>query len=760
VADAPRLVQIAEFDRPHAGSFVPLLEGVLRRARDRGWRTDIVLPEAPGAEWVADLEKVAQLHSAPPSVLGSRITRARWLEAQFAGEAGPMVMHTHFTAWDVAAVVASRSPRVSRASVFWHIHSALPRSPSMVARGAAKFGILGRFADGIICPAPNIAMGVVQRLAPADRVHFMPSALNPALHPLASASDRVAARAQLELPEKAAVVLHFGWHSYLKGTDIFLEALARLVAEDPSVIGLVRGHEQSSERIAAELGLTEANIRFQEPVPDAGALFAAADVVVSSSREEGMAYTVLESLAAGTPVVATAIPGHAYLGEEVDACRLSNREPATLAAITREVLDLPSDQGEAEARAAHDWVVENLGVDVIADRLIELYEASPAFTGIELEDESPGRASMKARRSSEVRVIQVARFDNPVPGSFVPMLEQAAKSVTDSGWEPEIVLGSGSAGYPWAEALHERARVRFAPDVGRDGTRRWLRDLLEETDGPAILHTHFTSFDLSSAAATLGLDRAHTVWHVHSALSKDPSILLRNLVKFGTVGRAVDAMICPGPDLPDALVRRGAPRERIWFLPNGIDPLRFTVTATEARASARAALGVPEDAHLLLGFGWDWEVKGGEMFVRAAAAASEIAGPVYALHITGDARSEKLMASLALEGRAMEPIDDPTLLFDAADVFLATSRAEGTPFAVLEAIASGLPVVASDIPAHRFIGEHSSAVAVVPADPERFATAIAEALRAGPGPGDLPDVLTLSNWGERLREIYAAVLRA
>lgn len=369
-------MQAVEFDRPQGGSFVPLIEGVLKAAGDAGWEPVAVLPEgASAAPWIDGLRAVADVRMAPPPALGSRRARQRWLADELGPSGGHTVLHTHFTAWDVAALLAARRGRFGPASVFWHTHSALPRNPLIVARSVVKFGLLGRGVAGIICPAPNIARGVRQRLGPRGRVHFVPSALDPARYPLASAADRAAARAALGIPAGAKVLLHFGWHPYLKGTDFFLEAVRELLADGEEICALVRGHEPESVDLARQLGLGEI-VRFQEPVEDASSLFAAADVVVSSSREEGMAYTVLEALSTGTPVVATAIPGHAYIGERVEACEISGAEPAELAASIRAVLAIPAAEAVRRGEDAHRWIVENLSVDVISRRLLELYEGA------------------------------------------------------------------------------------------------------------------------------------------------------------------------------------------------------------------------------------------------------------------------------------------------------------------------------------------------------------------------------------------------
>lgn len=753
----PRLVQVVEFDRPHGGSFVPVIEGLMATAAGRGWRTELVLPEtAAGAEWVERLGTVARVRLAPADALRTRRTRARWLARQLAGDPGPTVLHTHFTLWDVAALRASRSRGVSGCSVFWHVHSALPTNPSMLARGTVKFGFFGRRVAGIICPAPNISLGVMQRLAPRDRVHFVPSALDAAAHPLADRADRTRARRELAIGDDAHVVLHFGWHDHLKGTDIFLATLAEMVARDDSVLGLIRGHEPVAERLARELGLL-AHVRFQEPVERSPTLFAAADVVVSSSREEGMAYTVLEAVAAGTPVIATPIPGHTFIADAVAACRITRRDPAALADAALAAIAEPVEQRRREGRQAHEWVAENLSIERIAGRTIDLF------------DEAIGRrepAKTRVARSAAPRVIQVVRFPNAAPGSFVPMLAAAGRSAAALEAVPEVILGGESAGHPWVEDLREQGmRVRFAPAVGRDGTRRWLRDVAGESSGPVILHSHFTQFDLPVVAVARESPRVRAIWHVHSALSPSPAVYARNLIKFGLLARRVDRIICPAPDLADALRGRGAPAGMVEFIPNGIDPSGYRPASARQRAAARTRFGLPGEGPVALGFCWDWEVKGGELFARTVARAAAAIEGLSALQITTDPRSSRSAAALGLGDRlhTSAVVADATALYAAADIVLATSRREGgTPFAVLEALASGLPVVASDIPPHRFIADRSDAVTVVPREPEAFAAAALAALRspsAEPVAG-LPPEFTLERWSERVGAVYSDLIAA
>ena len=227
--------------------------------------------------------------------------------------------------------------------------------------------------SGVLCPAPNIVEGAKRRLAPRARTLFIPSSLDLDSFPLLDRSFRAAARRELGIDPDARVLLHFGWHWHLKGSDIFLETLKLLAETDPKVLGIDRGGTEEMVTRAEELGL-EDRFRLIPPVEDVRTVHGAADVMVSSSREEGMAYAVLESLASGTPVVATAIPGHAILGDHVDACRLTTTAPPDLARATRETLDRSPEQAATEAEDAHVWMEEHLAHAPVARRVIALYE--------------------------------------------------------------------------------------------------------------------------------------------------------------------------------------------------------------------------------------------------------------------------------------------------------------------------------------------------------------------------------------------------
>jgi glycosyltransferase involved in cell wall biosynthesis len=184
---------------------------------------------------------------------------------------------------------------------------------------------------------------------------------------------------------------------------------------------------------------------------------------------------------------------------------------------------------------------------------------------------------------------------------------------------------------------------------------------------------------------------------------------------------------------------RRVPSARVRVVPNGIDVEAFAACTTR-RQETRAELGIGPDVPVLLTVANLRPPKGLDVLVEtasrlAAAAASgavdSSSGPPLVWLIAGDGPlAGALESDLSRRGltEIVRPLGfrcDIGELAAAADLFCLTSRREGVPVAILEAMAVGRPVVATRVGGvSELVVDGETGLLVPPGDPTELATAL------------------------------------
>lgn len=163
--------------------------------------------------------------------------------------------------------------------------------------------------------------------------------------------------------------------------------------------------------------------------------------------------------------------------------------------------------------------------------------------------------------------------------------------------------------------------------------------------------------------------------------------------------RAVDGVAAISPAVADALESAGVPRAEIAIIPSGVDCERFRPPTASERCAARARFAL-EESDAVVGAIGALEPRKGHRELIDAMAALKTARPLICL-IAGDgglrgelgAQIDRL--GVAHKVRLLGRLEDPRELLWALDIFAMPSLKEGLGVAALEAMACGLPVVAS-----------------------------------------------------------------
>jgi len=243
-----------------------------------------------------------------------------------------------------------------------------------------------------------------------------------------------------------------------------------------------------------------------------------------------------------------------------------------------------------------------------------------------------------------------------------------------------------------------------------------------------VVHTH-NRLPLMYAAVAGKLSGARVVHTRHGPGRGTP----RQRWLMRGAGYAIDALVAVSPALA-ALARtlRECDDAKLKVIENGVDVVAFGGALGE-RAAARAENGIPPDAWVVGSVGRLAREKNYPLLVRAAAPSL---GPDARLVLVGDG-AEAATIRAEVEARAVGPFvslagtrHDVPRWMAMMDVFALSSRMEGLPLVALEAMAAGLPVVATAVGGLPELLEHGVTGFLVPPDDETaFARQLA-ALRA------------------------------
>lgn len=306
-------------------------------------------------------------------------------------------------------------------------------------------------------------------------------------------------------------------------------------------------------------------------------------------------------------------------------------------------------------------------------------------------------------------------------GGMETHVESVARSARESGHEVTVITTAHPRGLP--QEVREGVRIEYLSDTppalysgawwqkSVEAVRRWL----DRGVGDLLLSFSLSGYGVAVSkvptrhyAFAYGETRAHLIsdWHDAAGLRGMAAYPKRALatVYYAWLERRLwarlDGIIATYDALYDQLRHRGYPA---YLSYNGIDVAQFTPDE-RLRQATRRGLGIDPGATVLLMLGTVNRQKGmwlGAESFRALGARY----PSLSLLVVGEgpdlprlrARLDAEPVSRRVYFAGAVPLSEIPAFYAASDLFLYPSfKMEGLPFAVLYALAAGLPVVASD----------------------------------------------------------------
>jgi len=339
-----------------------------------------------------------------------------------------------------------------------------------------------------------------------------------------------------------------------------------------------------------------------------------------------------------------------------------------------------------------------------------------------------------------VKVAQV--IDSLVPGGAERSLVSIAPHLVDKGVDIVVVPlvdVDGLSGLLTAAGIPMRvsggrtrpARVKALADVITDLRPDLVHTTLFEADIAGRLAAAWRRVPVVTTLASTSYGPEHLARpgirrHRLLAAQTADAVTARLARRFHAVSGAVAETMSKRLHIPPGRI------DVVW---RGRDPAALGTRDATRRQRARRLLGIEDGDPLLVMLSRHETDKGIDVAIDAVAhlrtqlpavqlvVAGQTGGATAALHRQIDDAGLGEVVSL------LGPRDDYLDILCAGDVFVASSRREGLPGAVLEAMALGVPIVASDLPGVReAVGSTDTARLVSVGGAKAFASAVAETL--------------------------------
>lgn len=265
---------------------------------------------------------------------------------------------------------------------------------------------------------------------------------------------------------------------------------------------------------------------------------------------------------------------------------------------------------------------------------------------------------------------------------------------------------------------------------------------------PDIVHTHMAKAGLLGRMAALVYNRTsgrrhpakivHT-YHGHVLDGYFRPAVARAFVRLERwLARDTDVLVAISPRIRDELVQRFriAPERAFQVVPLGFDLTALAAITDADRAAARRRLDLPAGAHVVATVGRLTAIKRHDLLLDAVAEVTAVV-PRLVLLIAGDG---ELRQALHARAQALGLNDrirwlgwrrDLETIYGAADVFALTSDNEGTPVALIEAMAAGTSSVSTNVGGVADVVTDRSVGMLVPPDsPSELADALIDLIRS------------------------------
>jgi glycosyltransferase involved in cell wall biosynthesis len=688
----------------------------------------------------------------------------------------PHVVHTHTAkAGAVGRLAAATAHLRDRPVVVHTFHGHVLRGYFGSAQAEAFRRIehvLARTTDRLIAVSPEVRDELVAfGVAPAEKFEVIRLGLDLADRAVAPEADVARVRRELAIPADRLLIGWFGRMTEIKRVDDLLAAFAAFGATgvDAQLALVGDGPERARlEALADTLGLHD-RVSFMGMQRHVAPLYGACDIVALTSANEGTPVSLIEALAAGTPVVSTDVGGvRDVVAQGRSGLLVPPGDIDAFAGALRRLAEAPAER-EAFGRVGRDHVFAAYSVDRLVGDVDDLYrrliaERREATTHVGALAPTLRRPAV-SKAVRPLRILLLSQYFPPEIGATQSRMQAFAEHLASRGHEvtvicefpnhPHGVVPEAYQGQVYEDDRSNEYRVlrvwvKASPEKTQSTRMQFYLSYMALATAMAPIAGRAdvvvaTSPPLFTGLAGLALARLNLapfvldvrdLWPAAAvSLNQIPSrkavaageALERLLYKQAAAVTAVTRPFCEHIDR----IRDRSPGSVL--IPNGTLELFFDADGEDDEATAALRRRLAGDRSFLVTFAGTLGIAQAlPRLLDAAAIAPEVA---FALVGDGPVRDPLVRAAHSrglanVSFHEQVPVEDVPPILAASDALLVTLSAHPTfadfvPSKIVDFLAVGRPlVVAAGREAARLVERSGGGIAVPPESPDDLVRAV------------------------------------
>ncbi len=351
------------------------------------------------------------------------------------------------------------------------------------------------------------------------------------------------------------------------------------------------------------------------------------------------------------------------------------------------------------------------------------------------------------------RVVVLTTYFHPILGGAETNAMQLATNLHRRGFGVQVMTKRVSRDLPANDVVNDVPVTRLPPAGERSGSGKWkflpvalCALIARRASYDAVCCVDYRGIGIAAIAAGRLLRRPVLVQAettgVLSCSSWNPTLAAKGINPHTPLVRAAkwplrriyaraDRFLCIAREIESEALAEGVPRDRVHYMPHAVDMDRFRPATPEEKVAIRREQGWPLDRPICLYVGRLSLEKGTLDLMEAwrrlddPRAVLVVVGPDMPLH-PWDAgpRARQIAAEANMDDRVIfyGATSDPSRLLRAADIFVQPSHFEAFGISVVEAMATALGVVATEVGGMRdFLVDGRNALLCPPKAPEAFA---------------------------------------